>query len=367
MAQLPRADQRIARAYITPGHPVAYSAPQQVAAHFGIGKARARRILEYIEGYTRHREFKQPRQYNPIYVHKRREQMQADLIDIGGLSRQNNGIRFLLLLIDVFTKRVWVYPLKSKQGVAVEAALKRWLRDLGRPVPDKLMTDQGTEFTNGRVQALLRQRGIEWQPALGTLKACVAERANKTIQILIYKYITEKERLRYVGALSKLVDTYNKRPHRTLEGMSPANADRARNEGRVQAIHHARYTKIAAKRRYPRFKVGEIVRIKTEPKKITSSARAYAEQFKGEYFRIVRINRTLPVPMYYLRSMDTDEFIKGAFYAEELQRQRGDVYKIERVIRERTRNGQRELYVKWLHFGDRWNQWIPAGNVVRRF
>lgn len=363
-----REDRAIRAAYVTPGHPVAFSTPTRVANHFGISRPRAKKLLEHIEGYTLHREYKKPRVYNPYYVHGRREQVQGDLIDISSISAHNNGVKFLLLLIDIFTKKIWVYPLKNKTAASVSRALARWLASL-RVIPDKLMTDQGLEFKNRPVQNLLQRRGVEWQPAYGTLKAAIAERANKSLQVLIYKYLTEKETLRYVNKLTALVSTYNKRGHRTLEGMSPLEADKPRNENHVRAVFHQRYADIARHRKSSLpFRVGDLVRLKTLAKKaISSSARAYAEQFHGEYYRIVRINRTLPIALYYLKSLDTGERIDGGLYANELQRQRGNLWKIERVLARRTRRGVRQIKVKWKYFSDRWNEWIPEANVQRVF
>jgi hypothetical protein len=365
---MPASQQAILRAYTTPGHPVAFSAPGRVAEHFGISHAEAKRILEHDEGYTLHREYKRPRVYNPYYVRGRRVQVQGDLIDMSKVRRENDGVTFLLVYIDVFTKRLWVYPLRRKRGADVEEATRGWLDSLDRP-PRKLMTDRGLEFTNALVQQLLADRGVEWQPALGTLKACVAERVNKSLQILIYKYLSETETTRYIDVLPELVRTYNRRGHRTLQGMTPEEADRPESEHRVQAIFHQKWGRLATRlrgrsSRLP-FRVGDLVRLKTEVKqKVGSSARAYAEQFKGEYFTIVRINRTLPVPLYYVKSLDTGEVIRGGLYANELQRQQGNVFKIQRVHKERVRRGVRELFVKWKDFGPRHNEWIRADSVV---
>lgn len=356
--------RRVQRAYTTPGNAVAFSTPSRVAKHFNIKESVAREILEHLDGYTLHREYKQPKQYNPYYVHNRREQVQADLIDIGKIAASNDGIRFLLLLIDIMTKKIWVYALRRKTAMTMKRALSHWLLRLDE-MPQKLRTDRGLEFSAGPVQQLLRSHNIEWQPAAGTLKACIAERVNKTLQILIYKYLTENETVRYLDVLPRLVKTYNSRGHRTLEGMSPDEADRPGNEARVQAIFHERYAKLAEQRREPRLKVGQVVRIKTEPKKISSSSRAYAEQFHGEYFSIMRINRTLPIPLYYLRSQDSGELIEDGFYANELQVVRGDVYKIETVLDRRRRRGRAEILVKWKYFGPQWNSWIPSTNVRR--
>ena len=323
--------------------------------------------MEGIEGYTMHREFKQPKPYNPYYVRSRRKQVQADLIDVSALSGSNDGVRFLLLLIDIFTKRIWIFGIRSKGANAMTDALTTWLDGID-VVPKILKTDKGTEFTNRRVQQLLRNRGVEWQAAFGTLKAAVAERANKTIQILMFKYLSENETKRYIDVLPLLLNTYSNRGHRTLKGMSPNEADRAENEGRVQGIFNERYAKLAGhRRRELPLKVGDVVRIKTLPKKLSASSRAYAQQFTGEYFKVVRINRTLPIALYYLQSLDTLEHIEGGFYAQELQRQTGDIYKVERVLGRRVRNGRREVRVKWMHFGNRWNQWIREADVRRVF
>lgn len=295
--------RRIQRAYTTPGNSLAFSAPERIAKHFGVKVSEVKEVLEHIDGYTLHREYKQPKQYNPYYVHNRREQIQMDLIDISKIKAANDGVRFLLVLIDIMTKKVWVYALKKKSASTVKRALTHWLNNLDE-FPKIIKSDQGTEFTNLLVQQLLRSNNIEWQSASGTLKACIAERVNKTLQILIYKYLSENESIRYLDVLPQLIKTYNTRGHKTLENMSPNEADRPENEGRIQAIFHARYAKLAETRRQPRLQVGNVVRVKTDPKKITSSSRAYAEQFHGEFFSIMRINRTLAVPLYYLRSQD---------------------------------------------------------------
>lgn len=365
LAERNRGD-RIRKLYSSPGHPVAYSGPKTVAAHFGISLKRAREILEHHDGYNLHREYKRPKKYNPYYVHKRRKEVQGDLIDISKISAENDGVRFLLLLIDIFTKKVWVLPLQSKRATDMEAAFRQWLGSL-RTKPEILKSDLGLEFRCRAVQRVLQENGVEWQPAHGTLKAAIAERANKTIQVLIYKHLTTHETVRYIDKLPLLVRTYNRRPHRTLEGMTPASADRPRNEGLVQQIFHDRYRRLGRARSEPKFAVGDVVRVKTDPHKISANRRAYAEQFGGEYFTVARINRTMAVPMYYLRSMDNQEVIEGAFYANELQRQRGNVWKIERVIARRTRRGVREIKVKWKYFSDAHNEWIPETNIVQNF
>lgn len=357
--------ERVQRAYVTPGHAVAFSTPNRVSKFFGITPGKAKSYLEELEGYTLHREYKQPKVYNPYFVHKRREQVQGDLIDISQLAADNDGVKFLLVLIDIFTKKLWVYALKSKSGLATKTALQSWIESLDT-TPDQLVTDRGREFENRQVQNLLRAHNIVWNMAYGTLKACIAERVNKSLQILIFKYMTENESRRYIDQLPNLIRTYNTRGHRTLEGMSPADADLVNNEEEVMRIFHDRYAKAGEHRtKNFKFRVGDTVRLKTMHKS-KIGGRAYDQQFKGEYFRVTRINRTLPIALYYIQSLNTGEHILGGLYANELVRQRGDVYKVEEVLDERrNRRNQRELLIKFKHFDE--PEWTLAANVTRQF
>ncbi len=355
---------RVTNAYTKPGHPVAYSTPARVAKFFNIKKNTAKQILEHHEGYTLHREYKQPRYYNPYYVRQRRKQIQGDLIDISSIANENDGIRFLLVLIDIFTKKLWVYPLKDKKKNTMKNTLEEWIQSL-RTKPKILMTDLGREFENRPVLTLLRNHRIKWQIALGTLKACFAERVNKTLQILIYKYLTQNETIRYIDVLPKLVETYNKRGHRSLKGMTPNEADRPESGDQIRAINEARFAKIGEKwkAKLP-FKVGDLVRLKTLPKKLTSSSRAYAIQFKGEYYRIIRINRNLPIALYYLRDLSAEKNVPGGLYANELVRQRGELWKIEKVLKRKRVRGRVKIYVKWRYWGPKFNEWLWEDETV---
>lgn len=354
-------NEEIKAAFRRPGHKVAFSAPGNVARTYGISQEKARRLLEEVDSYVTHREYKRPSVFNPYYVYKRRELIQADLIDISELRAHNNGVRYLLLIIDVFTKKIWVYPLKTKEGTKVRDALADWLDRIGQPTPEVFATDAGNEFFNRHVRALMNERGVRQENSVGTCKAAVAERANKSLQVILYKYMSENQTKEYIGKLESLVETYNKRGHRTLNFMSPNMADLPRNEAQVRGFHVERYAKI--KRKKVKFKVGEVVRIKFESKVLSPQSRAYKPQFKAEYFVIRDINQRLPIPLYYLKAMNNNEEIKGGFYSNELTAVRGDEFKVERVLDERGEGPNKELLVRWLHFSPEWDSWIPASSV----
>jgi len=358
--------KRILQAYVTPGHPIAFSSPQAVYRHFKkkIKLSVIKDILRDTDAYTLHRETRRPKQFNPFYIIHRRQQVQADLINIARLSTFNGGIQHLLVLIDAFSRKMWVYPLKVKSGPVTCRALRQWLNSL-RKKPRIFYCDRGTEFTNARVRTLMHDHDVDLQFTMGNGKAPIVERVNKTLQILIYKYLSENETGCYIDTLNKLVETYNKRPHRSLKNMSPNEGDKVKNEIYVRGLQMQRFAKI--KRRKPKHKVGNIVRVQTKPGKLGDSTRAYAEQAHGEYYQIMRISQRMPLPMYYLKSLNTREIIQEGFYEYELTKVGTDVFKVEKILKQRGRGKNKQYYVRWLFFGPDHDQWIKASEVTKRF
>ena len=71
----------------------------------------------------------------------------ADLADMQLLSRYNKGIRFLLCVIDIFSKYAWVVPLKDKKGISIVTAFQSILKQSNKK-PNKIWVDKGSEFYN---------------------------------------------------------------------------------------------------------------------------------------------------------------------------------------------------------------------------
>jgi hypothetical protein len=317
--------------------------------------------LDTIFSYSLHREYKKPRHQNPFFIYFAREQIQIDLIDISALQEWNDGTKFLLAVIDCFTKKAWIYPMTSKHGVKTKEALIKLLSEMGTP-PHSMFFDRGREFVNDEVRNFLRARNIKILHPNSAEKAAIVERFNKSIQSLIYKFLTERQTYRYIDKLQQILSTYNNRGHRTLKFMTPNDAEKDRNWVHVRNALSEYYTKFTSlKKKKHKFAIGDTVRIKIEK---TKFGRGYHEQFKRELFKVIRINTRMPITTYSIKSLDDGEEIKGSFYSNELQAQKGDVFKIEKVIKRRKQNGVDQIYVKWLDFSNAHNEWIDAANVT---
>ena len=113
----------------------------------------------------------------------------ADLADMQLLSKYNKGIRFLLCVIDIFSKYAWVVPLKDKKGVSIATAFQSILKQSNRK-PNKIWVDKGSEFYNASFKKLLRNNDIVIYSTNNEGKSVVAERFIRKLKSKFYKYMT---------------------------------------------------------------------------------------------------------------------------------------------------------------------------------
>ena len=79
----------------------------------------------------------------------------ADLVDIQPYSRWNKGYKYLLTVLDVFSKYAWVAPIKDKKGETITNAFSGIINKSKRK-PAYLWTDKGTEFYNSNFKDYLK-------------------------------------------------------------------------------------------------------------------------------------------------------------------------------------------------------------------
>ena len=256
----------------------------------------------------------------------------ADLADMQLLSKYNKGIRFLLCVIDVFSKYAWVVPLKDKKGISIATAFQSILKQSNRK-PNKVWVDKGSEFYNASFRKWLQDNDIVMNSTHNEGKAVVAEKFIRTLKSQIYKHMTSISKNVYIDKLDDIVNEYNNAYHTTIK-MKPIdvkdntyiNTDKVTND------------------KDPKFKVGDRVRI-SKYKNIF--AKGYTPNWSEEVFVIKKVKNTVPWT-YVINDLNGEE-IMGTFYEkEEFRRRRvkkisqGE-FRIEEVIK---RKGDK-MYVKW--------------------
>lgn len=233
-------------------------------------------------------------------------QWQTDIVDMSSLANKNSNYKYILTIIDVFSKIGFAFPLKTKSGPEVANVLSDVFKQHGAPI--FLQSDKGLEFLNKHVRAVLKEFNITSFSSESELKAQIVERFNRTLKGKMYKYFTAKNTKRWLEVLPDLVENYNNSYHRSIK-MTPAEV----NEKNKDIVYNNLYKQTITTK--PRYKIGEKVRIY---KKEGDFKKGYTPKFTMEIFKIHEINSTQP-PTYVLKDMD-NEIIIGSFYEAELSK-----------------------------------------------
>ena len=111
----------------------------------------------------------------------------VDLADMQLISKHNKGIRYLLCVIDLFSKYAWVVPLKDKKEVSIVNASQSILKNRK---PNKIWVNKGSEFYNKVFKKWLKDNDISMYSTDNEGKSVVAERFIRTLKNKIYKHMT---------------------------------------------------------------------------------------------------------------------------------------------------------------------------------
>ena len=125
----------------------------------------------------------------------------ADLVDLQKFSKWNRGYKYLMMVIDVFSKYGWIVPLKDKKGESVMNAFKTIFNKSRKP--QYLWVDKGKEFYNKHLKDLLEKYNILIYSTENEKKSSVVERWNRTIKNKMWKQFTIQGNTQYLDMLPK--------------------------------------------------------------------------------------------------------------------------------------------------------------------
>ena len=173
----------------------------------------------------------------------------VDLADIQLLSKYNKGYKFLLCVIDVYTKYASVVSLKDKKGISIVNVFQKIINDSKRR-PNKIWVDRGSEFYNNSFKKWLQNNDTAMYSTNNEGKSVIAERFIRTLKNKIYKYMTSISKNVYIDKLDDIVKKYNNTYHTSIK-MKPVDVkDNTYIDVKKETID-----------KNPKFKVGDHVRI----------------------------------------------------------------------------------------------------------
>lgn len=331
-----------------------YEAGKKVKANLKISDVKI--WLKGETAYTLHKPIKRKFKRRKTRVYGIDFQWQADLADLQSIKGRNNGNRYLLCVIDVFSKRAWVRAIKDKTAKTLIRAFDQILNAWGGQ-PRALQTDKGGEFVNAGFRKHLSKKGIHFFTTENPeTKASIVERFQRTLKTKMWKYFTHKDTRVYIDVLQNLVTSYNRTVHSST-GFKPIDVNKG-NEYIISEKINGPPKSLPQKS--SAIRVGDTVRIN---KTKLHFEKGYLPNWTTELFTVYKLNKGSKTT-FGVKDLN-GEIIKGSFYGEELQTvtDKGD-RRVEKILKRRViiKDGVkvREKFVKWRGYGREFNTWIAV-------
>lgn len=300
--------------------------------------------------YTLHKPARKNYTRNRVLVSGIDEQWQADLADLQSLSTYNDGYKYLLNCIDIFSKFAWSVPLKTKTSREVLAAFSHILSSSNRK-PFKLQADAGSEFVNKDFQKFLKSNFIDFFTTNSEVKASIVERFNRTLKTIMWRSFTHSNTFRYIDILQDLLNNYNHSVHRTI-GTCPANVNHVNENEILNKVFRIRKESLVLFK----FNIGDKVRISKVKKHFE---KGYWPNWTEEFF-IIENKFSRKPPVYTLQDQ-LGEKLEGIFYETELQRidtSETDLFVVEKIIKTRKKNNTTDYLVRWRGYPAKFDSWV---------
>lgn len=214
----------------------------------------------------------------------------------------------MLVVIDVLSRYLYVFPVKSKSGEEIARALDSLFLKVNPPVR-YLQTDRGKEFYNRHVNSVLKKYNVKLFSTYSHLKASVVERAIGTLRQRIQRYLTHNNTNKYIDNLSAIVKAYTNTVHsRTKKRPSEVN------EANQLEVWHNSFDKffIVNNKQKQNFFKNDYVRILINKGPFEKGS---SKTFSEKIYVVNDVINSIPI-MYKLE--DANGIVHGSFYNEEL-------------------------------------------------
>ena len=182
---------------------------------------------------------------------------QADLLDFQKYAKNNHNNRFILIVVDVFTRKAYAVAIKKKTAEDVLNAFKDIVYK-AYSFPEKLITDNGNEFLNKMLTPYLEESGVVhetndpgYHPTLG-----IIDRFSRTIKEKLFKSFADNKNVIWDTKLAGFINAYNNSPHRSIGDVAPNKV-----MDNIELVYNINANNNVVKNS-ARFKKGQLVRIR---------------------------------------------------------------------------------------------------------
>ena len=178
----------------------------------------------------------------------------SDFLDMNDYGPKNNrSYRYILVVVDNFSKFGWTIPLTNKYSQSITDASSQIIKTSKRK-PNLLKTDDGKEYFNEIFNEFLNNNKTKRYSRYTDKGAVFAEQFNRTIRNLLKKPVFEKGKADWISELPSVVKKYNNTIHSSIK-MTPNQASKTSNETFVYS--NLKDDRVKQK---PKYKLGQLVR-----------------------------------------------------------------------------------------------------------
>ena len=361
-------------------NPVSYSGPDKLYqfvksdGKFNVGLRRIKQWLQDQDAYSLQRNVIRKFKRNRVVVNGIDSMWDRDLADVQSLSKYNDNYKYLLLVIDIFSRFLQVIPLRNKTAKEIVSGLKAVF---SKRQPEIIRFDKGSEFKNRWVTDYLEKQHIRFFFTQNETKANYIERAIKTLKASMYRYFRANQTYKYINKIQDLVDNYNHRPHSALGNIAPIDVNKnnesevryeaylARQKRRKLSNKTVQSSLKSTKRKISpyKFKINDLVRISHLKHPFQ---RDYQQKWTEELFYISHRYVRQKIPVYKIEEYDKTP-ITGTFYEKELQKVNPKVnyrWHINKILKKRKRGKISEVFVDWMGWPKKYRSWIDEKEIV---
>ena len=203
--------------YFDVKEPCSYGGFSRFASKFShVGKKELKQYLEGEDAFTLHKPVRKKFPTRKTVAPSLDNVWQLDLTEMVKYSVYNDDVKYILFVIDVYSRYLWLKPLKDKKSKTVAIAVREIIEEDGR-YPQMMWTDKGAEFLGQEFQDIVMEYSILYYNTFSVNKAAVVERVQRTIKERMHRYFTKMNTFKYIDILQDLAYSYNRSFHRIIK------------------------------------------------------------------------------------------------------------------------------------------------------
>lgn len=156
--------------------------------------------------------------YRQYVTHNYGQLVQADIAYV--FPDSINKAKYFLLLIDVFSSKIFVEVLKDKSSESTANALLQIFKRFGSPIYE-IQTDKGKEFTGNASKVLFQKYRVLFRTKRGLNKASICESAIKRVKRKLYLFLRTHLTQHWTKYIQQVCDSINQIPLKRIGFLRP--------------------------------------------------------------------------------------------------------------------------------------------------